>query len=719
MNKLSTKSLLMATTASLSTMPAFALEETSAAAAVEDVNLEEIVVTSSAMKRKITETVSGVTVLTKEKLARSLQGTLGETLARTPGVSSTFFGPGASRPVIRGLGASRILMLDNGLGAIDASNVSPDHAVSVEPALAERIEVLRGTSMLMYGSSAAGGVVNVIDGRIPTAKVEGGLTGAARVGYSHNTRGVEGAASLTGNLWENDDKALVFYLGGSARDSGDYRIPGYAESEIYREAEEHEDEHHGEEHHGEEHHEEEHEEEMFGIIDNSYVKSQSANIGLSYTSFYGFLGMNLKVFGTDYGIAAGHSHHHEEEEEGHEEEGHEEEHGEEEISIDMDQIRFDMMGSLKIDSSWISQIDLRFGYADYEHVENEGDEVGTTYYNEGYELRLDVNENYTDAITGRSGFLFKTRTLDVVGEEAFLPKVEANQFGLYTMKEWRTGDLIIDAGARYERTDYESTEGVSRSFDSLSVSGSTGYRLSDANFIGGTLFYTEKAPALEELYANGPHLATTSYEIGDLDLQLEKATGTELTFRRTTESMKTEITAYMTRYVDFIYNRPTVLEEDELPVYFYRQANVLMKGIELSNEVHLGDVMGFDVHLTGQLDYVRVKRSNESADNRNLPYIPPFSSMLGLEGTKDNLFWRVEMQSAANQDYTAPAELPTEGYTLVNAYLTYKPFADQDISVDLKAKNIFDAEARQHTSALKDLLPQPGRDIQLSVRVAF
>ena len=271
----------------------------SAAASAQDALNDEIIVTGSPLLRSVDEAITGVSVLTGEELSRRLAGTIGETLKNEPGVSSTFFGAGASRPIIRGQGGDRVRVLLNGIGSIDASSASPDHAVAAEPAQAERIEVLRGASLLRYGSSGSGGIINVIDGRIPTELPEDGIDGAVRIGASSVDNGREAAGSLdfgAGNL--------VFHVDGTFRETDDYEIPGFAESAEFRALEEAEE---GGEEEGEE------EEEAFGSLDNSQTKSTSITGGVSYVGERGFFGVAVHKFDSDYGIPGGHEEGEEEE----------------------------------------------------------------------------------------------------------------------------------------------------------------------------------------------------------------------------------------------------------------------------------------------------------------------------------------------------------------------------------------------------------------------
>ena len=371
------------------------LMSVSSIAYAQDSLSDEIIVTGSPLVRSVDEAITGVSVLTGEELSQRLAGTIGETLKSEPGVSSTFFGAGASRPIIRGQGGDRVRVLLNGIGSIDASSASPDHAVAAEPAQAERIEVLRGASLLRYGSSGSGGIINVIDGRVPTKLPEDGVDGAVRIGASTVDNGREAAGSLdfgAGNL--------VFHVDGTFRETDDYEIPGFAESAEFRALEEAEE---GGEEEGEE------EAEAFGSLENSQTKSTSLTGGVSYVGERGFFGVAVHKFDSDYGIPGGH----EEGEEEEEEEGEEEE-GEEQVTIDLDQTRVDVNGALEIDG-FIEKVQFFGGYADYEHTEFEAPgEVGTVFTNEGYEARLEAIQRENNGWAAAYGIQLRNRDFSAI-----------------------------------------------------------------------------------------------------------------------------------------------------------------------------------------------------------------------------------------------------------------------------------------------------------------
>lgn len=699
-----------------------------AAPPLED-QLEEIVVSGAFEGRKLGETILGATILNKEEVLRRLSGTIGETLRSQPGISSTYFGPGASRPVIRGLGGDRIRVLDNGIGSIDASATSPDHAVAVEPALAERIEILRGTAMLMYGSSAAGGVVNVLDNRIPSIAPENGFEAAARYGFTSVDDGHEATAAFNALLRDENGSQIIFHGDYSYRNTDDFSIPGFAESSRLRaleEAEEDHDDHdddHDDDHEGEE-------EEAFGILENSAVETKAGSGGLSFLFDNGFLGFNIRKLDSLYGVPGGHAHGHEEEheDEDHEDEDHEDEddheEGEEEmVRVDLDQTRYDLAGEFSGDFGWFSKAKFRFGYSDYTHTELEGDEVGTVFSNEGWEGRLDLVEKSSERWKGTTGIQIRTRDFSAIGEEAFVPATESSQIGLFTVKEYSVGDWRFDFGGRYEHTKYELAESaVERSFDGFSGSLGAGYDLSDDAFIGVTVFRTERAPSTEELFSNGPHLATNAFERGNADLGLETALGVEATFTYATGPFSFVGNIYATSYDDFIYEVSTGEEEDELPVFEFRANDAQIWGLEAKAEYHVGTyrwqaVGDIDVHMDAQFDMIEADL--DRGGNDELPRLPPSSFMIGAEASSDLFDLRTEVEFYGKVSDVAEVELPTDSYSFWNAYLTLRPFENKNLSFEVRGSNLLDSTGRQHTSFLKDVAPLPGRNVRLSFRAEF
>jgi iron complex outermembrane receptor protein len=666
---------------------------------------DEIIVTGSPIAHPEHESIIAASVLTEEDLASRGEASIGELLRQEPGISSTFFGPAASRPIIRGLGGDRVSVLDAGIGSIDASSVSDDHAVAVEPATAERVEIVRGAATLYYGSSAAGGVVNVFDGRIPDTVPEGGIDGALRTSLATVNDSVEAAGGFDMLLGKLGGADLVFHGDGFYRNTDDYDIPGFAESAGLRALEE-------EEHDDEEEDNEHEEEEAFGLVENSDIETKGGSVGASFIFEDGFFGISGKILNANYGVPGG-GHHHEED--GEEEE---EEEGEESVRIDLEQKRFDLMGEFNKPFLFVDTTKIRFGYADYVHRELEGDEIGTTFNNEGYEGRVEFLEKEYGRFRGASGFQFKHRDFEAIGDEAFTPPNVTDQFGVFTVREYETDLFHIQVAGRYEHTKTEAeTVSLSRSFDAFSVSAGIGFEPTENIFFGINALRTERAPAPEELFSNGPHLATNAFEIGDPTLDKETARGIETSFHSEFGAVSFTVNGFYTDYKGFIALVPNGMEEDELPVFDFTAQDATFKGFESEIEADLFTAGPFEVSGRAQVDFVRAKFKDAGGD---VPRIPPLRSILGLEARSSHVDLRGEVEITADQDRIATSELPTEGYTLVNLAATWRPGGEgHGLSVQLRADNVTDEEARLHTSFLKDVTPLPGRNFKLTLRGAF
>lgn len=456
------------------------------------------------------------------------------------------------------------------------------------------------------------------------------------------------------------------------------------------------------------------------------MKPKAALRGLSFIFDNGFIGVSGTAIDSFYGVPGGHGHGHEEEE--HEEEEHEEEHGEEEeeggVSIDLRQRRLDFNGEIEGDFGFFNKAKFRLGYADYEHAEVEpSGEVGTLFTNEGWEGRLELVDKprnvFGGELTGAFGGQFRTRDFSAIGEEAFVPPTESVQYGLFILQELAVGPWLFDVGGRYENTSHEVTEtGVERDFDGFSVSAGAGFKPTETLFFGVTGFRTERAPSIEELFSNGPHLATNAFEIGDPTLGEEVALGVEATARLITEYFRVSVNGFYTTYDDFIFETPTGAEEDELPVFAFVAEDATFAGFEAAIDGELGRFGGFDIHGDASVDYVRA--TIDRAELSNLPRIPPVSGIVGLEARSTHVDVRAEFEYALDQDDTAQFELPTDGYEVFNAYVTVRPFAETSgLSVRVAATNLTDEEVRLHTSFLKDLIPLQGRNFRVSLQGSF
>jgi len=683
-------------------------------------HLDNFVVTASPLARAPDEISSPTSVLAGPALAQRLQPSLGETLAGLPGVDSTWFGPGASRPVIRGLGGDRIRVLTGGVGTIDASVVSPDHAVSLDPLLIDRIEIVRGPASLLYGGGAVGGVVNVIDGRIPETLPPAPLTGRLELRGDTASGERAGAAVFSGTAGR-----FAWRIDGFRRSSDDLRIPGYAETEALRAAEAAE--------HGETL--EEHDAELArGRLPNTATETTGASLGLSYIGESGHLGFAYSGYNTLYGVP-GHEHggHHDEEE-------HEtgEEHGEEGVRIDLRQRRLDVQGETTQAFGPFSGARVKFGSADYTHRELEGDEVGTTFHNRGYDGRAELLHSDLGGLAGAWGVQAGRSELAAIGAEAFLPTARSRTAAVFAFEEFKAGAFTPQFGARVERQSIDVRDGSGRGRDdnALSLSAGTVWNLAPDWTLGVSLTRTERAPNAQELYADGPHIGTGAYEIGDAGLAREKSLGVELNLRRRAGFVTGELSLFANKFQGFIYEQPTgevaVAHDDHfhfedpadlhghegdgaLTVYRYAATDADFYGAEAEVVFHLRDtaVQQFDLRLAA--DFTRA----EDGDGRPLPRIPAARYTVGLDWRRGP--WRadVEWQSTAEQNRVAPNEESSDGYGLLGAGLAWARPGLRGVELFVRGTNLTDEEARPHTSFLKDLAPLPGRNVSAGVRWRF
>jgi iron complex outermembrane receptor protein len=649
--------------------------------------VSEVVVSGAPYAVPVEATTASVDVLRREALDLAPPAGLGETLAGLPGIRSTFFGPGASRPVIRGLSGPRVLVLNNGVGLIDASALSPDHQVASDPQEAQRIEVLRGSAALLYGGSAIGGVVNVIDDRIPEARVdgvEGRLLGA--VSSVDDGTMTSGAVKL-------GMRAFVLAFDVLRRESGDYQVPAPAESRRRLEAD-------GEARPGP----------LNSVVENTPVELTAYGLGLSWVGERSFLGAAVKRTETTYGVP-GHAHEHEpaageEERAGAEGEG---------VVIDLEQTRLDLRGGLSADLGPFERLRLSAGFADYRHVEIEDGAPATRIGSDGAEARLELVQPERNGWQGAVGFQALRKSISADGAEAFIPPVDLSEVGIFTLQRLDRDAWGVEGGVRVDRRRLESPAGA-RDFTNLSASVGAFLRPADGLFIGTSLTRTARAPTETELFADGVHAATRAFERGEASLESEVAYALDLTLHYSRGAWTSDLHLFGARYDGFIDLRPTgEADEAGIPVFAYRQTDADFWGGEAELGYRLWEEGARSFTLELAADYVRGE-----TDLGPPARIPPWSA--SLRGRFEGGWWsgKLEMREVGEQQRVAALELPTDGYRMLNASLVFRPLESVDgFKVFAEARNITDAEAREHASFLKDLAPLPGRSFRLGLGYRF
>ncbi len=685
--------LTLVATASLTAVPAVATAEENSD---EHHLISEIIVTAKPLQRTVEELAQPTHVLSGDALERRQSSSIGETIADELGVNATYFGPVASRPVIRGQFGERVEMLSNGLSALDASALSEDHAVSLDSILANRVEIIRGPATLLYGSGAAGGVVNIVDSRIAEQSPDEAISGSLKLGTDSAIGKRAGAFGLDAGT-DN----VVLHVDYMRRDTDDIEIPGFAESAALRALE------------AEEGGEEEGEEEAFGTVENTDSETEAGAAALSFVGDRGFIGLSVSTYESNYGLPGAHAHAHGAEEPGAEEEE------EEIIRIDLDQTRYDLRGELDF-GGFIETAKLKAAFNDYGHVELEGDEIGTRYANEGIDTRIELKHRAIGAFEGAFGIQYKDLDFDAVGEEAFVPPSSSTQVGLFAFEEWAATDVLTFQGsARIEQQEVSSA-GLP-SYDDTAFGASVGavWRVTDDVSLAGNLSLTERHPNSTELYADGAHLAVQRVERGSVTqgnglLDKELSTNFDLTLRADFRMVHLSFTAFMNDVSDYIYLQPTAEVEEELQVFNYTQADAELYGFEAEGIFDLFDRADSHAHIRLFSDYTRGKLSNGG----NLPRIPPLRYGLGLHYRTGALDASITAMRVDNQDDVAFNELQTDAYTMVDAELSYR-FSSPEILVFLQGTNLADDDARRHSSPIKDLVPLPGRSLVAGVRWDF
>ncbi len=652
-----------------------ALALSGVASAADPITLPAITVQSSPLQPELLELAQPATVLSGDALRRRQAATLGQTVEHVPGVQSATFGPGVGRPVIRGLDGPRVGVLSNGIDALDVSALSQDHAVSLEPLLLDRIEILKGPASLLYGSGGFGGVVNAVDGRIPERLSQRALRGAAELRGDTVADERTGVARLDGGVG-----ALAWHLDGFRRETDDYEIPGRAER--FPDADE--------QHRG-------------GILENSAVETEGGGIGASLIGDRGLIGLSFGRYDTFYDVP-GHGEH---------EEGEEQEAG---VAIDLNSKRYSLRGELDTPLPGLESLRLAFGQHEYQHQELEGAEVGTRFDNDAKEGRLELVHASLAEWNGAFGVQHTDIDFSAVGAEAFVPPNDTRRNGVFLVETREWGPWGIELGTRYDRQRLAPQQAQTLRHRAFSLSGGVHYHVSEADTLKLFLARAERMPVAEELLADGPHVATRTFEIGDAGLAEETARNIDLSFIRHLGRLMGSVSVYHNRIRDFIFLSGTGAEQDGLPVRTYRQADARFTGAEFKTEVLLAERAGIETHLELLADTVR----GELVQGGNLPRIAPGRIGLGLAFEAKHWHAAAEVSRVAQQDRTAAFETDTGGYTLLNIEAAYRiPTGTAEFELFLRGLNLTDEEARSHLSLLKDQAPLPGRSLALGLRARF
>ncbi|MFY3384642.1 TonB-dependent receptor domain-containing protein [Paracidovorax sp. MALMAid1276] len=674
--------------------PGAALAQASAPAAPAPAALPTVTVSSSGLQLGVADMTTPTTVLEGDALVRRREATLGETLNSEPGITSSHFGAGASRPIIRGMDGPRVKVLSDGAELHDASTISPDHAVVSEPLLATQIEVLRGPSALIYGSGAVGGVVNVLDGKVPTAIPQKGLEGSAELRANTGAREGAGAFSLTGGTGN-----LAVHVEGVARDAGDYRVgKGWApEGEATRK------------------------------VLGSFNRTNTGSVGLSWVGERGYLGAAYTRQAAKYGLP-GHNHSFEgchthgnhlhcgahEGEEGEDAHDHDHDHDHGGVPVvDLRSERFDIRGELRNPFAGFSALRLRAGVTDYVHDEVEGGSIATTFKNKAYDTRIELQHEPINGFKGLIGLQTSQRKFRAEGEEAYVQPTVTRRTGLFVLEEYRLGDWRFEAALRHDRqTARAETSDIERSHNGTSASLGAVWKFTPGYQVGASFTRASRAPSAEELYARGLHMATSTYERGDASLRSETSQNLDVSLKKTSGDTTFGVSVFRNRIHNYIYGR-TLDELDGLQLLQYAQADATFTGIEGQVRQRLTRNLG--VTLFGDTVRARI------AGGGNLPRIPASRVGVRLDANWNAWEGQVEWVQVARQNRVAAFETATPGYGMLNLGVAYNGQLGNGTpwQVYLKGTNLTDRLAYAHTSFIKNAAPLMGRNLTLGVKVAF
>jgi len=662
--------------------------------------LPTVSVTANPLGVASDELVVPISTLNGRELNMRRESTLGETLNFMPGVSASSFGPNASRPSIRGLDSDRIRIMQNGIGVLDASSLSFDHAVAIDPLIIEQIDVVRGPAALLYGGSAVGGVVNAIDHRIPKEALDG-ITGRAELRNGGPENQKSGAVVI-----DAGNGLLTFHADAYKRETDDLDIPGYARSKQLRRADPLA-------------------QESRDRLINSDSEAHGGALGASLALEHGHIGFSYSVFDNLYGTVA-----------------------EPGVRIDQNSNRWDFSSEIGEMDTFVNRVKVRAAHTDYMHQEIEDGEIATTFKNRGLETSIEVGHVPIGRFSGVVGFQLQNSQFEALGDEAFVPGNSTKSKALYIYEElpldiWKAEDLKLSFGARTEHVEIES-EGGARfgdaslaDFNPYSAALGALYALNEQWSLATNLSHNERAPSYFELYANGPHLATAQYEVGDSDLEKERSNGVDVQLRWKADKHSFKVGAYYTRFSNFISLSSTgrsigldgeldpddanndgiadVSLEEILPEAQFLAVPAVFKGLEAEAKFHIYEGRG-DLDLNLRADYVHAT-NRDTGDP--LPRISPLRLGFGLDYAFQRFSSRLELLHAFKQDRTAPNELETDGYTQVNALMAYRLPSTFHLEAFAKANNLLNQEIREHSGFLKDIAPLGERSLLLGLRGEF
>jgi iron complex outermembrane receptor protein len=634
-------------------------------------SLGKVTVTANPLGRMAAGLTAPALVLHGPKLLERQAATIGQTLAGLPGVSASQFGPGASRPIIRGLGGDRVRVLENGLDTLDASDISPDHGVTVEPLIAQQIEVLEGPQTLLYGGGAFGGVVNVVDNRMPKYVPEDHIEGAVEL--RSDTASVEraGVATVDGGAGN-----FAFHLDGTRRKTSDYGIPRAAARQL-----------------GLKH----------DILPNTGIDSKNTSAGVSYVGDRGYLGFSYERDLNHYEIPIGTVT--------------PDALAEGLPAIDQQQSRYIVTGELDDPFAGFESITFKADSSDYRHFELDGNTIGSQFKVNGDQGRLTLKNKPFFGWTGALGAEYTYKDYYVLGD-ALVPRNRTRSLGIFAVEQHKFGAFNVNAGLRYDRQQIDVQGDLpGQNKNAVTVSAGARWHFTLGYAAALSLARSQRIPASEELYFDGYHDATETFEVGDPNLGKETSRNINVSLRKSAGPLTGKVNLFINDIRDFIYFRRTGEFREGAPVDAFTPGHARFYGGEgeLNYALPVTSIGRFKLGVFS--DYVRARLTDQ---DQNVPRIPPLRYGLRFGYERGALRSNAEIKRVGRQDKTAPFETKTAGYTNLDLDLSYtfNPGVGQYI-VFLRAQNLTDQVERNSTSFLKEIAPLPGRSIAVGVRASF
>ena len=653
-----------------------------AQASGDDDTVDEIIVSANPLGRTTEELTQPARVLGSDELLLKATNSIGDTLASEPGVSTTYFGPVAGRPVIRGLEGPRISVLQSGVGTLDVADLSPDHAVPVEPLFVERVEILRGPATLLYGSSAAGGVVNVIDGKFAERPAESNFGGAIEL----RADTVAETRAIAGRLDGGNDQ-IAWHLNAFTRESDDIDIDGFATADPAERPPE----------------------EPEGTVINSAGEADGIGGGITFFGENRSIGIAVSTYNNEYGLPGP-------------EEEEEPAPGEPEEPaifpgpfIDLEQTRIDLRSTFEFDGP-IESLKIRTGINDYEHSETEpSGEIATVYENDARELRIEAVHAEAAGWRGAFGIQYIDREFSAVGAEAFIQPTDTQSVGVFLVEEREVSAGRIELGARVERLEHEPAS-AAEDYSDTAISLAAGFHwdIIDNHDLVFNLSRSERNLDAAELYADGPHLATGQFELGlvssGLSVETEVSNNLDVAWHHHGDRLDWNLSVFYNDIADFVVLQPTGGIDDGLPVFQFTQEDAELYGYEAELTWRASD----NWTLEAFADYVRGE-----SDSGDLPRIQ--APRLGGTLAFSQPSWTARLQGIHYLEQDDVSSFQTDSFTMLNASVVWRVQTGDASGVDvfLQGRNLLDEDARVATSFRAAFVPLPGANVEFGLRAFF